>query len=174
VENDNVPGVSEARAAAAVMVVPPMSKAERLHRWAASVELLKPSYRGARNGARVARDESSSTKPSPLAIAFEEWAFQAEGLRSASWGDVRAFFDLSEDEMRYILGTSNHDSRRIPAAAAAERIRTLAERAEGTAVSEGEGLPARGRTSPSVRSSRWFPGAAANRRRAEAAGAASS
>ena len=172
VERDNVPGASEARAAAAVIVVPPMSKAERLHRWAASVELSKPSYRRARNGARVARVGWSSTKPSPLAVALEEWAFQAEGLRSARWEDVRAFFDLSQDEMRYVLGTSNHDSRGSPAAAAAERIHRLAEQAEATAVSEGEDLPARGRTGPSVRSSRWLPGAA-SRRRAEAAGAAS-
>jgi hypothetical protein len=157
------------------MVVPPMSKAERLHRWAASVELLKPSYRGPRNGVHGMREGLSSIRPSPLAIACEDWAFQAEGLLSARWGDVRAFFELSDDEMRYLLGTSNHGSRWLPAAVAAARIRTLAERAEGTAASEDEGRPARGRRSPSARSSGWFPGAAADRRSsAEAAGAVSS
>ena len=171
-EEDHVPGVREARAAA-VMVVPPMSKAERLHRWAASLELQKRSHREAGNGARHAYDGWCSTKPSPLAVAFEDWAFQAEGLRSARWGDVRAFFDLSEGEMRSVLGSSDHDARRIPAAVAAERLRALAKRAEATAVPEGEERAAGGWIGPSVRSSRWLPSAAANRRRTEAAGAAS-
>ena len=163
------PGVGKARPAAVTTVVPPMSKAERLHRWAAILELQQRSHRGARNGARHAR----STKPSPLAIAFEEWAFQAEGLRSAGWWDARAFFDLSEDDMRYVLGSSHDGSPRIPAAVAAERIRALAEQAEATAVPVIGGLAGRGRIGPALRSSRWFPSAAGDRRKAQTAGAAS-
>jgi hypothetical protein len=171
VEKDLGPGMRLARRKAVSVGAPPMSKAERLHRWAASLDLQKPSHSGARNGARHAGDGWRS-KPSPLAIAFEEWALQAEGLRSARWGDVRAFFDLSEGEMRHVLGSSNHDSPRLPAAVAAERIRALAERAEATAVPEGGGPAARGWIGPAVRSSRWFPSAAADRRKTEAAGAA--
>jgi hypothetical protein len=128
------PGASEAGAS---LGVPPMSKAERLHRWADSLELQQQLQLAASDDAALCtRDGGCSTQAdsSPLTIALEDWALRAEGLRSDRLGDAIAFFDLAEDEMRRIVGHSDHNRRTVPAAVAAERVRALAERAESMTV----------------------------------------
>ena len=111
---------------------PQMTKAERLHRWADNLELRKELID---DGAHWARDESAArAECSPLTVAFEDWAFQAEGLRSDRVADALAFFDLSEDEMQRIVGSSDYGRRTLPAAIAAARVRVLAERDESTTV----------------------------------------
>lgn len=109
-----------------------MSKSERLHRWADHLELhgaqpLEPVDEGASGELISARADGS-----PLSVAFEDWAFQAEGLRGDRVADVRAFFDISEDEMRRIIGPSGYAGRTVAAAVAAERVRALAGQAEST------------------------------------------
>jgi hypothetical protein len=110
---------------------PDMSKSERLHRWAANLELSE-QLTSIDDVARGARDRRRSTRgdSSPLTLAFEDWAFRAEGLRSDRVPDALAFFDLSEDEMRSIIGSFDHGGRTIPVAVAAQRVRALAEEAE--------------------------------------------
>lgn len=113
---------------------PHMSKSERLHRWADDLELhgaqplqaVGDAASGAEGGWWSARADGS-----PLSVAFEDWAFQAEGLQGDRVGDALAFFDLSEDEMQAIIGSSGYGGRTIPAAVAAERVRALAEQAGG-------------------------------------------
>jgi hypothetical protein len=112
-------------------VAPQMSKSERLHRWAEILELrnrLDLTEPGALAATNVPLDSS------PLTVAFEDWAFQAEGLEGAQAHDVLAFFDLSEDEFQRIFGPLDDGCRTLPAAVAAERIRALADRSEGTTV----------------------------------------
>lgn len=105
-----------------------MSKHERLRRWAADLEL-----RGAQplalvddapNGAWC----SARADGSPLSVAFDDWAFQAEGLQGDRVEDALTFFGMSEDEMRRIVGALDH-GQTIPAAVVAARVRALAEQA---------------------------------------------
>jgi hypothetical protein len=117
------PRASDAGCEAMSLGVPSMSKAERLHRWADSLDLQKQLQ-----GKPVDDDGWCATS-----VAFEDWALQAEGLRSDQLGDAIAFFDLSEDEMRRI-SRSDDGRQTIPAAVAAERVRALAERTESTTV----------------------------------------
>ena len=114
----------------------PMSKSERLHRWADSLELQKQLQREALDDVtpRIYGWFSTPADSSPLTVAFEDWAFQAEGLRDDALGTALAFFDLSEGEMRRIIGCPDHSGRTIPAAAAAERVRALAQQAEARTV----------------------------------------
>jgi hypothetical protein len=119
------PSASEAGSGEVSLGVPPMSKAERLHRWADSLELQKQLQREANADAALGRRDgwcAMQTDSSPLTIAFEDWAFQAEGLRSDQLDDALAFFDLSEGEMQRITG-SFYGSRTVPAALAARRVR---------------------------------------------------
>jgi hypothetical protein len=104
----------------------PMSKAERPHRWADNLELQN---RLKRKGA-----VASPVDRSPLSVALEDWAFRAEGLRRR---DALAFFELSADGMKRITDASRDDSRTTSRAAAAARVRALAEQAEGTLASQG-------------------------------------
>ena len=128
------PSASEAGSEAMSLGVPPMSKAERLHRWADSLELQKQLQREENADAALGRRDgwcATQTDSSPLTVAFEDWAFQAEGLRSDQLDDALAFFDLSEGEMQRIIG-SFYGSRTVPAALAARRVRALAQQAEAT------------------------------------------
>lgn len=167
------PSASEAGHGTTSLGVPPMSKAERLHRWADSLELQRQLQQESNGDAALGtRDEWCSTQAgrSPLTVAFEDWAFQAEGLRSDEVGDALAFFELSESEMQRIIGSS-HGSRTIPAAVAAKRVRALAQQAEATTTPEVGELVVGGSTAPSV-PSRARSSTAARRREKEAAGAA--
>ncbi|HSA81598.1 MAG TPA: hypothetical protein VLE23_12325 [Geminicoccaceae bacterium] len=150
--------------------VPPMSKAERLHRWADGLELQKQLRQDA---ALAAGDGwcSTSVDRSPLAVAFEDWAFQAEGLRSDQVEDALAFFDLSETEIQRVIGPF-YDARTIPTAVAAKRVRALARQAEAaTAPQVGEPVSA-GSVALSVRRSVRSSTAADRRRARGTAGAA--
>ena len=109
-----------------------MTKSERLHRWADNLELRK-QLELIDDAAHRRRDEfSARAERSSLTVAFDDWAFQAEGLRSDRVGDTLAFFELSEDEMQRIVGSSDYGRRTVQAAIAAVRVRALAERAEST------------------------------------------
>jgi hypothetical protein len=126
------PIASEARLQVVILETPHMSKSERLHRWADNLELQKQLQPKAIDDAtpRVYGWFSTQADSSPLTAAFEDWAFQAEGLRGDALETAVAFFDLSEGEMQRIIGCPDHGGRTIPAAAAAERIRTLAKQSE--------------------------------------------
>jgi hypothetical protein len=118
----------------ASLETPHMTKSERLHRWADNLELRK-KLELIDDGAHWTRDESSARAgSSPLTVAFEDWVFQAEGLRSDRLRDALAFFDLSEDEMQRIVGSSDYSRPTLPAAIAAARVRALAEQDESTTV----------------------------------------
>ena len=115
---------------------PHMSKSERLHRWAESLELREQLQLEAFDDAtpRIYGGFSTQADNSPLTVAFEDWVFQAEGLRGDALGTALAFFDLSKGEMQRIIGCSDHSGRTIPAAAAAKRVRALAKQAEARTV----------------------------------------
>ncbi len=113
---------------------PHMSKSERLRRWADDLELHGAQPLQAVDEAAFGTWSSARAEDSPLSVAFEDWAFQAEGLQGDRVGDALAFFDLSEDEMQRIIGASGYGGGTIPAAIAAERVRALAGQPEGTAL----------------------------------------
>ena len=119
----------------AVSVGPQMSKSERLHRWADNLE-LRTQLDPTEDGGFPARHQRLPTPAasSPLAVACEDWAFRAEGLQGDRVGDALAFFDLSEHELQRVVGSRDDGRRTVPAAVAAERIRALANQAEGPTV----------------------------------------
>lgn len=126
---------STARPQAVKLEAPHMSKAERLHRWADNLELHRRLVL-IDNAALGTRDEWFSTRAdgSPLSVAFEDWAFRAEGLQGDRVRDALAFFDVSENEIQRIVSSSDYGRRTIRAAVAAERVRALAEQAEDSRV----------------------------------------
>jgi hypothetical protein len=117
-----------ARPQAVRLATPPMSKAERLHRWADDLEL---QARLEWSGEATRRTSGPRTQPdaSPLSVAFQDWALQAEGLRQ---DDELAFFDLSADQMERIVEAFEAGGRTSSAAVAAKRVRAFAEQAEST------------------------------------------
>ncbi|HKR87898.1 MAG TPA: hypothetical protein VJS38_06955, partial [Phenylobacterium sp.] len=109
-------------------VRPPMTRQQRLKRWA---DVLK------REGARplealrwvefYAEPERRQLRRerSPIAFAFADPVLRAEGLTGDTLGDAQLFFELSDDEAHRLL-CDCHFQGRMTGRSAARRIRALA------------------------------------------------
>jgi hypothetical protein len=108
----------------------PMSKGERLERWAAALDRegdkqlytlfeIEHMPRGKRKTMRA--DNSL------LSVAFKDPCLRAEGLAGDTVGDVRAFFRISERELHDIACYCHHGPS-MSARSAAARVRALATR----------------------------------------------
>lgn len=110
-------------------VRPPMTRQQRLKRWA---DVLK------REGARplealrwvefYAEPERRQLRRdrSPIAFAFADPTLRAEGLTGDTLGEAQLFFGLSDDEAHRLL-CDCHFQGRMTGRSAARRIRALAE-----------------------------------------------
>lgn len=106
----------------------PLSKCERLERWAAALEreggrrlrtLFEIEYPPPAERAVLRADDS------PLTIAFNDPRLRAEGLAGDTVGDAVTFFGISERELHDILCYCHH-SATMAADTAAVRVRTAA------------------------------------------------
>ena len=108
-----------------------MSKQERLERWADVLELAPQRYLrslyeteyGSRPQRCAMREDNS-----PLAVAFHDPVLRAEGLQSDRYGDAMKFFELSDDDLHYIVCYCHHGLTMTPRAVAL-RVRAVAGRA---------------------------------------------
>lgn len=108
----------------------PMSKAERLERWAAALERqgdrqLHTLYQIERmpRAKRAAMRADNSL----LSVAFADPYLRAEGLAGDTVGEVLAFFRISERQLHDITCYCHHGPTRSARSAAA-RVRALAMR----------------------------------------------
>ncbi len=108
----------------------PLSKSERLERWAEALErqggrrlatLFEVEYAPPAERAMLRTDDS------PLTVAFNDPRLRAEGLAGDTVGDAVAFFGISEMELHDILCFCHHGAT-MAADAAAVRIRAAAVR----------------------------------------------
>jgi class 3 adenylate cyclase len=108
----------------------PLSKSERLERWAAALEreggrhlktLFEIEYAPPAERAALRADDS------PLTVAFNDTRLRAEGLAGDTVGDAVAFFGISDMELHDILCFCHHGAT-MAADAAAMRIRTAVMR----------------------------------------------
>jgi len=106
----------------------PLTRAERLERWAAALERL--------GGARLNtlwRTEHAvrSVRPtmradnSPLSIAFQDPVLRIAGLADDSYGEAKRFFELTDYELHWIVCYC-HFGETLSAEAAARQIRAVA------------------------------------------------
>ena len=109
---------------------PPLSKSERLQRWAEALEreggrrlktLFEVEYAAPVERAALRADDSL------LTVAFADPRLRAEGLAGDTVGDAAAFFGISEMELHDILCFCHHGAT-MAADAAAVQIRAAAVR----------------------------------------------
>lgn len=105
----------------------PMSRQERLARWAQVLEqererVLNTLYETEFQPRRV-RDCLRSEN-SPLSVAFEDPVLRTDGLTGDSYGEARAFFDLSDLELHAIVCYCHHGLT-MTADEAARRVRLV-------------------------------------------------
>jgi len=106
----------------------PLTRLERLRRWAAALDrypgslrpLRRVEYCGAAARAKLRGDDS------PLAVAFADPILRSEGLESDRMGDGIGFFGLGDRDM-HALVCDCHYGGRIRPADVARRVRGLGD-----------------------------------------------
>jgi hypothetical protein len=108
----------------------PMSRRERLERWAEVLE-ADPDRRlkTLEEIEFIPRDERPGLRAdnSPLTVAFGDPVLRGDGLAGDRLGDARAFFGLSEGQAHRLL-CSCMNGRAVHAGIAARRIRGIVSR----------------------------------------------
>ncbi|HEX6981094.1 MAG TPA: hypothetical protein VF342_17525 [Alphaproteobacteria bacterium] len=106
----------------------PMSKQERLLRWAElldqrgeSVRTLHETEFAPRRIRHAMREDDSA-----LTVAFQDPVLRGEGLSGDTYGDAVRFFRLSESEAHRILCYCHYGRLAVPCQAVADRIRDVA------------------------------------------------
>ncbi|MHA6731408.1 hypothetical protein [Devosia sp. A369] len=108
--------------------IQPMSRHERLTRWADALE----SHAGPLNALRrieyLSADEQRqySGINTPLTVAFNEPSLSAEGLASDRLGDTMDFFGMTADEAHHLF-CDCHYMGSMTGAGLARRLRSYAE-----------------------------------------------
>ena len=114
-----------------VLATTPMTKRERLERWAILLEREPDrrlsSVQEVEYGTRLKR-EGKRADDSALAVAFADPVLRAHGLASDQVGAAADFFELSHWEIHQVV-CSCHYGRSMSAATAAMRVRAIARRA---------------------------------------------
>ena len=114
--------------AAVLDAPPPLSRRQRLLRWAevlkrADRRLLQPlkfvEFYAPAERARLRGDQT------PLALAFSDPVLRAAGLRGDTLGHAQAFFGLSDHEAHFLL-CDCHWHGRMTGGAASRRVRAVA------------------------------------------------
>ncbi|TGQ63453.1 MAG: hypothetical protein E5V49_12570 [Mesorhizobium sp.] len=111
----------------ALAPAPPMTRTQRLQRWA---DLLAdhPSrclaaLTGTERLRSSVRDEARAAG-SPITVAFEDSLLRASGLRNDSYGEAKRFFELSDWQLHDIV-CSCHVGATMHAGWAAARVRRV-------------------------------------------------
>jgi hypothetical protein len=106
----------------------PVTRAERLERWATALaklagarlnSLLRTEYVAPEALAQVRADHS------PLSVAAEDPVLRVAGLKNDTFGEAMRFFDLSEHELHRIVCYC-HYGETMSADEAAHRVRAMA------------------------------------------------
>jgi len=106
----------------------PITRAERLERWATALaklsgarlnSLLRTEYVAPEALAQVRADNS------PLSVAAEDPVLRVAGLKNDTFGEAMRFFDLSEHELHRIVCYC-HYGETMSADEAAHRVRAMA------------------------------------------------
>jgi hypothetical protein len=107
----------------------PMSRRERLERWADLIERHDGTIRPLSRVEYVPADERKTLRAddTPLALAFSDPVLRAAGLPSDRYGDGKGFFELSENEAHHIL-CNCHYAGGMSSDRIAARIRAAAHR----------------------------------------------
>lgn len=103
----------------------PMTRTERLERWAQLLERQPERRLGTLTGTEYApRAERQTMRVagSPLTVAFEDPGFRAAGLTDDSYGEAKRFFDLSDRQLHNIVCYC-HFGEAVRGASAARRVR---------------------------------------------------
>jgi hypothetical protein len=108
----------------------PMSRRERLERWATVLERLdRKPLKSLMRVEFLTEDERSLLRDdnTPLSIAYGDPVLREDGLASDRYGDNLAFFELTRDEAHYLVCDCHYHGS-MTASEVAGRVRSVARR----------------------------------------------
>lgn len=120
--------VDQLESAGHIATTLPLSRDERLSRWAAALERLGPALLNTLWRTEFASPQvrpSLRADNSPFTIAFDDPVLRAAGLNDDSYGEAKRFFEISDRDLHW-LTCSCHHGNLISAEAAARCVRTIA------------------------------------------------
>lgn len=106
----------------------PLTRKERLQRWAAALAKLGPAHLSSLLRTEYVAPEALAqvrAENSPLSVAAEDPALRVAGLKNDTFGEAMRFFELSEHELHRIVCYC-HYGETMSAEEAAHRVRTMA------------------------------------------------
>jgi hypothetical protein len=106
----------------------PLTRTERLQRWAAALAKLGPARLSSLLRTEYVAPEALAqvrAENSPLSVAAEDPALRVAGLKNDTFGEAMRFFELSEHELHRIVCYC-HYGETMSAEEAAHRVRTMA------------------------------------------------
>jgi hypothetical protein len=125
---DQIVAEADVLATADLPVRTTLSRRERLERWA---EILEQEPRRLLRAMHDVEHRSPQellayrVDGSPLSVAYADPVLRAAGLRSDTVGDAGEFFDLSHEQLHYLLCFCHHGEM-MTASATAVQVRTFA------------------------------------------------
>jgi len=103
----------------------PMTRSQRLERWAELLEMNPDRCLGALPGTEHQPStirQTMRSSGSPITVAFEDPILRAEGLEGDTYGDARRFFEVTDWQLHDIV-CHCHVGATMPAGLAARRVR---------------------------------------------------
>ena len=107
-----------------------MTRTERLLRWATALDNMAGRPLQAMHRLEFLDPQKRSTireDNSPISVAWKDSVLQAEGLGGDSVGDAKSFFELTDDQLHYLL-CDCHFHGTLTAGMVAARLRGMAQR----------------------------------------------
>ena len=104
---------------------PPMTRSERLERWAKLLDREPGRHLPTLSGTEYQPGDLRDTMRnvgSSFSVAFEDPVLRAEGLAGDSYGDAKRFFELTDRQLHNIVCDCHHGTS-ITAQAAAGHVR---------------------------------------------------
>ena len=117
--------IEQLQALADVRPLPPMTRTERLERWARLLEQQPNQHLATLPGtehASQAERLAMRIAGSPITVAFEDSTFRTAGLVDDTYGEAKRFFDLSDWQLHNIV-CQCHLGNAVTSASAARRVR---------------------------------------------------
>jgi hypothetical protein len=119
---------AQLESAGVVAVTLPLSRSERLARWAAVLEGLGPVSLNTLwriEFALASSQPSMRADDSPITIAFNDPLLRAAGLRDDSYGEAKRFFEVTDRQLHWLVCFCHH-GRSLSAKTAARCVRKIA------------------------------------------------
>jgi hypothetical protein len=129
---DRIVAEADVLAAADLPVTTALSRHERLKRWAEILEREPRRLLHAIHGVWYRSPHellAYRMDGSPLSVAYADPVLRGAGLKSDTVGDAAEFFDLSREQLHYLLCFCHH-GQMLTASATAAQVRAFAQQRE--------------------------------------------